>query len=144
MPTTLTSLALLASLLLAGGPANAAPPMVVAVIVHPSRAETPTLAEIRRIFLREQRFWSDRTPILAVNREYGSTVRRRFEHRIFGRRAATLARYWDEQYFQGVLPPPTLASDEAVRDYVAARPAAIGYLDAVHVDASVRVVARLE
>ena len=116
----------------------------MAVVVHPSRSDTPTVAQIRRIYLRQQRFWSDRTPILPVSREYGSEVRRLFEARVFGAEADTLARYWNEQYFQGVLPPATLASDAAVREYVAARPAAVGYLELVHVDDSVRVVARLD
>jgi len=142
VPTTLLRLVLLAPLLLGGTAATE--PLVVAVIVHPSRAETPTLVQIKRIFRREQRFWSDRTPILPVNQEYGSAIRQRFQERIFGGAAADLARHWDEQYFHGILPPATLASDAAVRDYVAARPAAIGYVDVRHVDESVRVVARLD
>lgn len=126
-----------------GGTPDAGEP-VVAVIVHPSRTDTPSLREIGRIYLRQQRFWSDRDPILPVNRDYGSRVRRRFEQRVFGDATATLARHWDELYFQGVLPPPVLASDAAVRDFVAARPDAIGYVDARHVDGSVRIVLRIE
>jgi len=142
VPTTLLRLVLLVPLLVGGAAPTEAP--VVAVIVHPSRTETPTLGQIKRIYLRERRFWSDRTPILPVNQEYGSAVRERFEARVFGGAAGDLGRHWDEQYFHGVLPPATLASDTAVRDYVAARPSAIGYVDVSRVDASVRVVARLD
>ena len=38
--------------------------------------------------------------------------------RVFGSRASQLVVYWIRQYFQGVLPPATLASDEAVRRFV--------------------------
>lgn len=144
MGALLPRLALLVPLLLGGAGAGApgAADLSVAVIVHPSCAETPDLKDIARIYLRERRFWADGTAILPVGQAYGCAVRRRFEARVFGARAATLARHWDQLYFQGVLPPPTLASDAAVREYVAARPGAIGYLDARFVDDSVRVVLR--
>jgi ABC-type phosphate transport system substrate-binding protein len=136
-------MALLLATLTPGASAHADLP-VVAVIVHPSQTETPTLAQIKRIYLRQQRFWSDRTPVRPVNREYGSVTRRRFEARVLDSTVEALARHWNEQYFQGVLPPLTLASDAAVREYVAARPGAIGYVEARHVDDSVRVVARFD
>ena len=142
MSSPLIRLLLVAPLLL-GGPAVAEPP-VVAIVVHPTRAETPTLAQVRQIYLRQRRFWTDRTPILPVGLQFGTPGRTRFDQRVFGAQASDLGHYWDEQYFQGVLPPPTLASDEAVREYVAARPAAIGYLDLRFVDETVRVIAKLE
>ena len=46
-------------------------------------------------------------------------------------------------YFNGVLPPATLASDEAVRRFVADEPRAIGYVRREAVDDSVRVVMRI-
>lgn len=135
-------LALIAPLLLGGAASETR--TAVAVIVHPSRRDTPSLRQIRRIYLRQQRFWDDRNPILPVNQPFGSAARRHFEAEVFGDGAAGLSRHWDEQYFQGVLPPPVLSSDLAVREYVAARPAAIGYVAAHRVDDSIRVVARLE
>jgi len=123
--------------------APGAEPAAVVVIVHPSRTDAMTVQEVRRIYLRQRRFWDDREPIFPVNREYGSEIRTGFERVVFGAMAASLVRYWNEQYFQGVLPPPTLASDTAVRQYVAVRRNAIGYVDARQADSSVRVVLRL-
>jgi len=142
VPYRLASLLLTLPLLLGGSAGQETP--VVAVIVHPSRADTPTLPQIRRIFLRQQRFWGDRSPILPVGLPFGTPVREHFERRVFGKQAANLGHYWDEQYFQGVLPPSTLGSEDAVRQYVAARPGAIGYVQADNVNESVRVVAKLD
>jgi hypothetical protein len=133
-------LVLLGSVAASGEPQ---PPSVV-VIVHPSRSGAVTREEVRTIYLRQRRFWEDGNPILPVNREYGCEVRKIFEDNLFKDLKVPLSRYWNEQYFLGVLPPATLASDSAVRQYVAARPDAIGYIDARNLDDSVRVVLRLE
>jgi ABC-type phosphate transport system substrate-binding protein len=130
--------------LLAGIAAADEPPPQVVMIVHPSRTGAVTRAEVQRIYLKQHRFWEDGQAILPVNREYGSDVRKTFERIVFTDWKIPLSRYWNEQYFLGVLPPATLASDSAVRQYVAARPDAIGYIDARNLDDSVRVVLRLE
>ncbi len=51
--------------------------------------------------------------------------------------------YWDKQYFQGVSPPYVLASPDAVVQFVAKTPGALGYVAACQVDASVCVVMTL-
>jgi DNA-binding transcriptional LysR family regulator len=48
--------------------------------------------------------------------------------------------YWNQQYFQGVLPPHVLASEAAMQRFVAQTPQAIGYLPYCQVDAQLRVV----
>jgi ABC-type phosphate transport system substrate-binding protein len=123
------------------GVASAEP--TVAVVVHPTRADDPSLAEIRRIYLRQRRFWADGSPIVPIGQEASSAVRHAFDRLTLGRDPASLLRYWNQQYFDGTFPPATLASDEAVLRYVAARPNAIGYLDARVVDDTVRVVRHL-
>lgn len=116
----------------------------IAVIVHPSRSETLEPADVARIFLRKQRFWTDDTPIIPLNREAGNGIREAFSRRIFHAASATLAAYWNEQYFLGTFPPATLTSSEAVKRYVAGEPGAIGYVEMSAVDKSVRVVLRLD
>lgn len=137
---------LLLLLLALGGVARATEPATpgVVLIVHPSRTDHVSVEELRRIYLRQRRFWQDGDPVLPVNREYGSETRKAFERAVFGALKVPLSRYWNEQYFLGILPPATLASDAAVRQYVAARPNAIGYIDARDLDDSVRVLLRLE
>ncbi len=115
----------------------------LAVIVHRDRDASLDVHQLAQIFLKIRRHWPDGGRIIPVNRDAHSRVRERFSQLVFGESARHQALYWNRQYFQGVLPPATLASDEAVRRFVASEPLAIGYVDADAVDSSVRVVLRL-
>lgn len=136
---------LLAGLLLLGTAwvARAREP-ALAVIVHPSREDTPTRSDLARIFLQRRRFWRDGAPIVPLNREPGSAARETFSMRILGADSAHFSAYWNAQYFHGVFPPAVLSSSSAVKRYVASDPQAIGYVDPADVDPSVRVVLTLE
>ena len=117
----------------------------IAVIVHQQRdGVTLSRDALAQIYLRQRGFWPGGDAIVPINREAGSAIRDHFSRRVLGRSAGQLRAYWNRRYFQGVLPPPTLASDEAVRRYVADEPRAIGYVSAATVDGSVRVLLRLE
>lgn len=111
------------------------------VVVHPTRGGTLAVEEIARIYLKQQRFWAGGDPIVPINREARSATRRSFDASVFGSRAGSLADYWNRQYFRGVLPPATLASDQAVLRFVANEPRAIAYLPASLADDSVHVAA---
>jgi ABC-type phosphate transport system substrate-binding protein len=140
MPRRLPAIVLLLATALAA-PALAGD---LAVIVNADRTERLTRADVAQIYLRKRRFWGDGKRIVPVNRDSGSAARESFDRKIFGDDAGELGVYWNRQYFQGVLPPPTLASDEAVKRFVASEPLAIGYIDAALVDGSVRVVFHVE
>lgn len=111
-------------------------------ITHPSRAITIDVEDLRRIFLKQRRFWPDGNPIVPINQE-GGPRRDAFDRIVLQSEPGQLGAYWDRRYFEGVFPPITLASDEAVRRYVASKPNAIGYVDAHAVDASVHAAFRL-
>ena len=136
----LRPLLLIAALLLTT-PSVGAEPNELAVIVHPTRAPPLDAIELRRIYLKQRRFWPDGSAIVPINREDGP-LRSAFD-RLLDDEPARLGAYWNRRYFEGVFPPITLASDEAIRRYVASRPNAIGYIDARTVDASVAVAFRL-
>jgi ABC-type phosphate transport system substrate-binding protein len=125
---------------LAGGPASAKD---LVVIVHPDRDQKLSRSEVAQIFLKRRRFWQNGDAIVPVNRDSISPERESFVRRIFGDEGRRLEIYWNRQYFQGVLPPATLASDEAVKRFVSSEPLAIGYISPDRVDASVRVVLRI-
>ncbi len=123
-----------ALLILAGGalPASAqsaAAPDAVAVVVN---AAVPTdsisAVEIRRIFLRRERFWRDGSLVAPVNLPATSPVRDLFSRAVLGRSPRQLADFWNQLYFQGILPPPVLDSERAILLYVARTPGAIGYV----------------
>jgi ABC-type phosphate transport system substrate-binding protein len=115
-----------------------------AIVVHPSRSESVTITDVAQIYLKQRRFWRDGTVIVPVNRDAGSAARESFAEVVFHSDPASHRPYWNRQYFQGVLPPITLASSQAVLRFVASEPRAIGYLPERLVDASVHVVARYE
>lgn len=116
----------------------------VAVIIHPERRAELSTDEVAQIYLRRKRFWDDGTPIVPLNLSSQVPLRERFSRRVLQQTEPRLADYWNRLYYDGILPPATLASTEAVRRYVAADKNAIGYVPATEVDGSVRVVPHLE
>lgn len=116
----------------------------LAVIVHPHQLVNLTIVDVRQIYLKKRRYWPDGRPIIPINRDAGSDSRARFSRVVFGPLLDRMPVYWKRLYFQGVLPPATLASSAAVKRFVAAEPNAIGYLEADDLDDSVRVVIYLK
>lgn len=112
----------------------------LAVVTHAERRGELRTEDVARIYLRQRRFWPDGSPILPVNRNARSGERELFTRLVFGEGSRDLRNYWNRLYFQGVLPPPTLASEEAVLRFVAVERNAIGYVRATRVDDSVRVL----
>jgi len=133
--------ALVAALLLSLAEPIAAEELVV--IVHPTRDVSLGVDELAQIFLKQRGRWPGGDPIVPVNREPTSAVRSQFASAVLDQTPQQLAVYWNRQYFHGVQPPATLASDEAVKRFVANEPRAIGYIRAQALDPSVRVVLRL-
>jgi ABC-type phosphate transport system substrate-binding protein len=115
----------------------------LAVIVHPQREVALDRDALAQIFLKRRAHWEDGGRIVPVNRDAESPLRAAFTRLVFGESARAHAVYWNRQYYLGMLPPATLASDEAVKRFVASEPLAIGYIRADAVDASVHVVLQL-
>ncbi len=116
----------------------------VAVIVHPARRAELSTDEVAQIYLRRKRFWDDGTPVVPLNLPSQTPLRTRFSRLVLQQTEPRLADYWNRLYFDGILPPATLASTEAIRRYVASDINAIGYVPVSEVDGSVRVILHLE
>ena len=114
----------------------------IVVVVHPDRIVSLRTSDIAQIFLKQRRFWRNGEAIVPVNRD-ASSAREDFTRTVFGVDARSQVTYWNREYFRGVLPPITLASDEAVLRFVASDPRAVGYVPVSLVDDTVRVAARL-
>jgi hypothetical protein len=85
---------------------------------------------VRRIFELRQRFWPDGTPAHPVNLPAASPVRERFSQAVLGESVKDMAGYWNERYFHGTKPPPSLGSQQAVLLYVARTKGGVGYVQA--------------
>ncbi|GAA0740206.1 hypothetical protein LRH25_24850 [Ideonella azotifigens] len=138
------ALLLLLWLSFAGAPARAAEGGIAVVVGKLPGAPTALgRAELLGIYGRKRELWDDRTPIVAINLPASHPLRRDFSLWLFRRTPQDLQSYWNDQYFHGVLPPPVLASEEAVLRFVAATPGAVGYVSLCAVDKRVDVVAVL-
>ena len=67
-------------------------------------------------------------------------LRLQFSQKILGSTPKSQIDYWNGQYFNGVLPPYSVNSEEAVLRYVAQTDGAIGYVSACAVDNRVKAL----
>ena len=113
----------------------------IAVIVPQTHiAETVSREDLARIYQRRQRFWGNGAEIVPFNLMADHPVRQQFSLQIFNRSPEDMRDYWNIQYFHGVSPPYALASEEAVIQFVASTPGAIGYVPARSVNGQVKVL----
>jgi len=84
---------------------------------------------IRRLFLMRERRWPSGAAAHPVNLPATSELRERFTQALFGQSVQDEAPYWNERYFHGTRPPPTVASDAAMLLFIERTPGAIGYLE---------------
>lgn len=112
------------------------------LIVHPhgpARAASREL--ITDVFLKRVARWEDGEAIKPVDQRPDARPRSNFSSSILRRSVAAVRRYWQQQIFSGRgVPPPELASEEAVVAYVLNHRGAIGYVGAATDTASVRVL----
>jgi ABC-type phosphate transport system substrate-binding protein len=116
----------------------------IAVVINPEN-DTQGLTEryIRRIFLSKNKTFPDGSPAAPVV-QLGSAEMQQFNSRLMHKSEAELRDYWVKILFTGGgRPPKRLASDEEVKQEVAANINAIGYIQADQVDDKVRVVLEL-
>jgi len=100
------------------------------VIVH-AQNSTPsaTPASVSRWMLKKSMAWADGTPVEPVDLDERSALRDAFSQSIHGRSPQTIVTFWQRQVFSGRdVPPPVVATDDAVVAYVRRRPGAIGYV----------------
>jgi ABC-type phosphate transport system substrate-binding protein len=87
--------------------------------------------ELSRIFLKKVTSWRDSKPVALVDQRASSSVRESFTKDVHGRQVASVTSYWQQMIFAGrAIPPVEKASDLDVAAFVAANPAAIGYVSA--------------
>ncbi len=123
---------------------NSEPPIAVIVGHNMAPSETVSTTMVLGMFARKRLFWSDHTSVVPVNLSASHPIRRAFSLWVFKKTPEQLQDYWNDQYFHGVLPPPVLASEEAVLRFVASTPGAVGYISACNVDRRVNVVALIQ
>ena len=134
------------ALVLMPGPSDAGGDPAIAVVVGRNQAPAAALSQtlVLGIFARKRQLWGDHSAIVPINLPIAHPLRRNFSRWVFKKTPEEMQDYWNDQYFHGVLPPPVLASEEAVLRFVASTPGAIGYVSVCSVDKRVEVVALVQ
>ncbi len=120
---------------------GAAPPIAVVVGHGQAPADAISAVQVQGLFARKRLLWDGELAVVPVNLAASHPVRRAFSLGVFKRSPEQMQDYWNEQYFHGVLPPPVLASEEAVLRFVVATRGAVGYVGICNVDRRVDVIA---
>ena len=118
----------------------------VVVIVHPSATfDSMSADDVSRLFLGKSKKFPDGTPAIPLNQDDGASARDTFNEQVCKKNASQYKAYWSKLVFTGKGTPPKDAGDgNGVKSLVASNPNMIGYIDAGLVDASVKVVFKLD
>ena len=124
------------------GAANAADE--IAVIVA---RDTPDFklnaALLRDIYLKKIFLDEREREFIPLNLPADHALRRAFSLALFNKDAQELQNYWNQRYFHGIIPPYVLGSPQAVVQFVAKTPGAIGYVTPCDLDSRVKEVLSL-
>ncbi len=112
------------------------------VITHPENPVTSlSKTEVSKILLKKVSKWDDGQRVRAVDQGGKGSVREVFTKEIHGRSLSSIKRFWQRQVFSGTdVPPPELASDSEVLEYVRKTEGAIGYVSTDAPEDGVKVI----
>jgi ABC-type phosphate transport system substrate-binding protein len=112
------------------------------VIVHPNNPVSSVSRDfLADVFLKKKTRWGNNDLIRPVDLAPRSSVRGRFCSQVLRRSVSAVRSYWRQIVFSGRgVPPPELASDEAIVSYVLRHRGAIGYVSSAADLSSVKIV----
>lgn len=97
--------------------------------------------EITNIFFGKTNRFPNGQAAIPIDQPDSSSTHEGFYRSIANRRPADIKAYWSKMIFTGRGQPPRVApDDEAVKDILARKPQAIGYIDRKSVDSRVKVL----
>ena|SRR5688572_11132176 len=143
--------ALLAGCLLAAGvlswSASSTAGDPIAVIVNPGNPiSSISVSDLRPIFQTTKTSWGNSAgDAMPLNLPEDSPVRQEFDKATLGLDPDRVARYWQDRKIRGGARAPTrVPSSGAVLKVVAAKLGAVGYVKVSEVNATVKVVAKIQ
>lgn len=116
------------------------------IIVNTTNPESSlSKDQVSRLLLKRTTQWDNGTPADPVDLDSKSEVRDAFSRDVHGRSVASVKNYWQRQIFSGrAVPPPELAQEQAVIQFVKSKSGAIGYISARRPVDGVKVIAVIE
>ena len=116
----------------------------IAVIVAQDTPEFRlNITILRDIYLKKIFINEHDQEFIPLNLPPEHVLRRAFSLALFNKGAQELQNYWNQRYFHGITPPYVLASPQAVVQFVAKTPGAIGYIPPCDLDPQVKQVLSL-
>ncbi len=116
-------------------------PRIVIIVNKANPTDSLSLAELRRIFMKQTRNWSNGDSVVPVDWEAAAEMRKSFSRKVLNRTVTEMTEFWVQQNITaGQNPPSTQKSARALLRFVAGVPGAISYVAAADVDDSVKVV----
>lgn len=115
----------------------------IAIVVHSDTPVTDlTIAEVRKIFLGEQQYWSAKLPVVLLIRAPAARERDVVLRVIYEMTEAQFKRYWIAKIFraEAATAPKTVYSNQMALELVTAVPGAIAFVDARDVKPGVKVL----
>jgi len=114
----------------------------IAVIVHPSNANSLEALDISRIFLGKAKSYPDGAQAVPVAQSDAASASDEFNTKVLTKSSSQLKAYWSKLVFTGKgTPPKEVDSDQEMLELIQANPSLIGYVQSTSVNESVRVVA---
>ena len=111
----------------------------IVVVVNNANDSAITKKDVKRIFLGKMKSFSNGGSIAAVDVSNTSPTREAFNKAALKKSSSQVKAYWSKRVFSGKgTPPKVLDSDAKIKEFVAANPNAIGYIDSASLDASVK------
>ena len=119
---------------------DVATPAIAVIVGQQSFLTQVSVDDLRELYLRRRRVWPNGRRAIPINLPPDHPLRERFSRIVLGRSMQDLVPYWNARYFEGITPPTVLPSPAAVRAYLAAEPAAIGYVPVSEADGTCRTL----
>ncbi|CAA0106179.1 Uncharacterised protein [BD1-7 clade bacterium] len=117
----------------------------VAVIVNPENKSSLQEQQVRKIFLGKSKVFPNGVKSVVADLPAGNEVRAEFLEKVIRKSEPNLNSYWSRMLFSSKgKPPRVLDNAEAVKQWVAANPGAIAYIDSKDVDNTVRVMLTID
>lgn len=117
-------------------------PVIAVIVPTQEQAEKLKLtpSSLKLIYLRKQLFWPNGKRIIPVNLQSENSLRNQFSQAVLGSLPKQQIDYWNGLYFNGIQPPHSVNSEEAVIRFVTDTKSAIGYVNACAADERVKTL----
>lgn len=114
----------------------------VVIIVHPSNALTEiSVDDVKKIYLGKKKFFPGGGKVVPGDQPKGTESRKFFYGGIIGRSESKLKSYWSRLIFTGKgSPPKVVGFDRIVKEWVANKPKAMGYIMRSEADDTVKIL----